>query len=161
MEEYPILKKTIRVSVASIGIVGLGVLLLKYTTPTDEELISRLSPDLKAKYYASLQDRKGSSQAILNQVEVNARSTDPAWIVRSGKKVQEQANIEHGRHNSQTNIDRTNQTQVQAMHQEIENMKRLEAEAKIREELKSKIAEEQNVNQAAAQQSKGWFSWGK
>ncbi|AMD22801.1 HHR032Cp [Eremothecium sinecaudum] len=60
-------------------IIGSGVLLFKYTTPTDEELIERLSPELRQQYEREKNLRQAEQQTLMKIVQETAKSNDPIW----------------------------------------------------------------------------------
>lgn len=64
---------------ASVGIMGTGLLLYNFTTPTDEELISRLSPELKQEYYKNRELRRQEQAALMEIVKKTSKSDDPIW----------------------------------------------------------------------------------
>ncbi|CDK24954.1 unnamed protein product [Kuraishia capsulata CBS 1993] len=61
------------------GIVGSGVLLYKFTTPTEEQLIARLSPELRAEYENNRQFRQQEQQELMKIVQETAASSEPIW----------------------------------------------------------------------------------
>ncbi|KAI9220631.1 CBP4-domain-containing protein [Blastocladiella britannica] len=65
------------------GLIGLGVLLLKYTVPTEESLRKDLSPELQRKALDFESDaRRAETARILAIIKQNAESDRPVWDVR-------------------------------------------------------------------------------
>lgn len=61
------------------GIIGTGVLLFKFTTPTDEQLIARLSPELKLDYLKNRELRRKEQEELIKLVKKTSASNDPIW----------------------------------------------------------------------------------
>ncbi|KAK8440931.1 assembly factor cbp4 [Candidozyma auris] len=68
-----------RVYVTGACIIGTGVLLFKYTVPTDEELISRFSPEIRADYERNKKLRQQEQQELMKIVKETYKSNDPIW----------------------------------------------------------------------------------
>ncbi|KNE62555.1 hypothetical protein AMAG_18881 [Allomyces macrogynus ATCC 38327] len=82
--------KLVKSLVWSTGIIGLGVLLMKYTVPTESQLRDSMSPELKRA--AQNAERDGSANAdanarILEIIKENAKSDRPVWDVRGFEKL--------------------------------------------------------------------------
>ncbi|GEQ69332.1 hypothetical protein JCM33374_g3003 [Metschnikowia sp. JCM 33374] len=77
------LQKWVRMLTAGGSIVGTGVLLFKYTVPTDEELIARFSPEIRAEYERSKALRQKEQQELMKIAQETAKSNDPIW--KTGK----------------------------------------------------------------------------
>lgn len=73
---YPMLKHT---AIWGGGIIGLGVVLFKYTTPTDEELLARMSPELRAKVESQRELRQQEQKKLMEIVKRTASSDEPIW----------------------------------------------------------------------------------
>ncbi|CAN6622210.1 assembly factor Cbp4p [Trichomonascus vanleenenianus] len=63
------------------SVVGFGYLLMKYTTPTDEELINALSPELRKKYEEEKEIRREQNRLLRERIEQQAKSSDPLWKI--------------------------------------------------------------------------------
>lgn len=81
--EKPLWYRWARVYVTGFSIVATGVLLFKYTVPTDEELIARFSPDIRADYERNKALRQKEQQELMSVVQETMRSNDPIW--KAGK----------------------------------------------------------------------------
>lgn len=66
-------------SVYGGAVIGLGVVLFKYTTPTDEELVAKLSPELRADYEQNRELRQREQQELMKIVRKTSASNDPIW----------------------------------------------------------------------------------
>lgn len=65
------------------GIIATGVILFKYTTPTDEELIARFSPEIRADYEKNKALRQQEQKELMELVKKTTASNDPIW--KTGK----------------------------------------------------------------------------
>lgn len=79
----PMWYKWARVWVTGASIVGTGVFLFKYTVPTDEELIAKFSPEIRADYERNKSLRQKEQQELMKIVQETAKSNDPIW--KTGK----------------------------------------------------------------------------
>lgn len=66
-----------------VSIVGTGVLLFKYTVPSDEELIARFSPEIRAEYERGKSLRQKEQEELMKIAQETAKSNDPIW--KTGK----------------------------------------------------------------------------
>lgn len=71
--------KWVRVWGWGSGIVGTGVLLYKFTVPTDEELIARFSPEVRANYERNKALRQKEQEELMKIARETAKSNDPIW----------------------------------------------------------------------------------
>ncbi|KAK9471499.1 uncharacterized protein V1510DRAFT_404183 [Dipodascopsis tothii] len=69
----------LRTTAYGAGIVGFGVWCWIYTTPSDEELLNSLSPEIRAKYDESLKTKSERQRAFANLIKANVESGLPAW----------------------------------------------------------------------------------
>lgn len=60
-------------------IIGTGVLLYIYTTPTDEELIASFSPEIRADYEKNRELRQQEQMEVMKIAQKTAKSNDPIW----------------------------------------------------------------------------------
>lgn len=65
------------------AVTGLGVLLYVYNTPTDEELIAKFSPEVRANYERNKAIRQREQQELMAIVQQTSASNDPIW--KTGK----------------------------------------------------------------------------
>ncbi|WLF76925.1 assembly factor cbp4 [Lodderomyces elongisporus] len=79
MAEKPLWYRWARVYFAGGCLVGLGVVLYKTIRPTDEELISRFSPEIRAEYERNKELRQKEQQRLMEIVKKTSASTDPIW----------------------------------------------------------------------------------
>lgn len=61
------------------GIIGTGYLLFKYTVPTPEELLARMSPELRSKVEAERGLRELEQQKLMEIVKQTSASNEPIW----------------------------------------------------------------------------------
>ncbi|ODV87905.1 hypothetical protein CANARDRAFT_26089 [[Candida] arabinofermentans NRRL YB-2248] len=64
----------------SVALIGGGILLYKYATPTPEELISKMSPEVRADYEKNLEFRKEEHRVLMEIVKKTSSSNDPIWM---------------------------------------------------------------------------------
>jgi surfactin synthase thioesterase subunit len=60
-------------------IIGTGVLLYIYTTPTDEELIASFSPEIRADYEKNRELRQREQMEVMKIAQKTSKSNDPIW----------------------------------------------------------------------------------
>ncbi|KAF8001778.1 CBP4 protein [Metschnikowia aff. pulcherrima] len=77
------LQKWARMLGTGVSIVGTGVLLFKYTVPSDEELIARFSPEIRAEYERGKSLRQKEQEELMKIAQETAKSNDPIW--KTGK----------------------------------------------------------------------------
>lgn len=77
--EKPLWYRWARVWVTGGAIIGTGLLLFKYTVPTDEQLIARFSPEIRADYERNKALRQREQQELMKIVQETAKSDDPIW----------------------------------------------------------------------------------
>ena len=75
MSTRPLWYRWARVGFYGGAIIATGVVLFKYTTPTDEQLIASFSPEVRAEYEKSRELRQKEQQAL----------NDPIWKTGSIK----------------------------------------------------------------------------
>ncbi|KAK6460537.1 hypothetical protein DFJ63DRAFT_289921 [Scheffersomyces coipomensis] len=79
MSTKPLWYRWARVYFAGTCIIGSGVLLYKYTTPTDEELIAAFSPEIRAEYEQNKAARKREAEELFKIMKQTSSSNDPIW----------------------------------------------------------------------------------
>ncbi|SCU96639.1 LANO_0E13982g1_1 [Lachancea nothofagi CBS 11611] len=77
--ERPLWLRWLRVYAFGGAIIATGAVLFKYTTPTDEELIKALSPELRLQFERERQLRQAEQQELMKIVRETAKSDDPIW----------------------------------------------------------------------------------
>ncbi|KAJ1734577.1 assembly factor cbp4 [Coemansia biformis] len=63
------------------GIVGVGVVLRYTIVPDEEQLLARLSPELRAEHERHKAQRRANHDAVMAQMLESARSDRPIWDV--------------------------------------------------------------------------------
>lgn len=61
------------------GIIGLGVLLFNFTVPTEEELLARMSPEIRAQVEQNRELRQQEQQMVMEIAKKTAASDKPIW----------------------------------------------------------------------------------
>lgn len=79
MAEKPLWYRWARVGFVGASIITTGVLLFKYTTPSDEELIARFSPEVRRDYERNRELRQREQQELMKNAQLTAASNDPIW----------------------------------------------------------------------------------
>lgn len=74
------LAKILKASIGGGSIIGFGYLLMKYTTPSDDELIAKLSPELRAKYEEQKEAKREQNRLIYERIQREGYSDKPAWM---------------------------------------------------------------------------------
>ncbi|KAG7693165.1 hypothetical protein KL930_004750 [Ogataea haglerorum] len=126
------------------GIIGSGVLLYIFTTPTEEQLIAKLSPELRADYERNKELRRKEQEMLMEIVKQTAASNDPVW--KTGPIA--------------SPWDRDFTPSRESLLVKRERFEKEQAEKKQREELERLKAEARLV-QADESKSSGWKFWKK
>ncbi|ODV80973.1 assembly factor CBP4 [Suhomyces tanzawaensis NRRL Y-17324] len=79
MSTKPLWYRWARVYFTGSCIVGTGVVLYKYTTPTDEELIAAFSPEIRAEYERNRELRQKEQAELMRIAKITSQSNDPIW----------------------------------------------------------------------------------
>jgi cell division protein FtsB len=61
------------------GIIGLGVVLFKFTVPTEEELLAKMSPEMRAQVERNRELRQEEQRMLMAIVQKTAKSDEPVW----------------------------------------------------------------------------------
>ncbi|KAI3406836.1 CBP4 [Candida oxycetoniae] len=77
--QKPLWYRWARVYFAGGCIVGVGVLLYKTIIPTDEQLISQFSPEIRAHYEQNKELRELEQEKLIEIVKKTSASNDPIW----------------------------------------------------------------------------------
>ena len=85
MSTRPLWSRWARVGFYGGAIIATGVVLFKYTTPTDEQLIASFSPEVRAEYEKSRELRQKEQQALMEIVKKTSALNDPIWKTGSIK----------------------------------------------------------------------------
>jgi len=70
----------------SVGIIAVGYGLMKLTTPTEDQLYKKLSPELQKKYKIAKDNRLEKDVETEKMIKENALSDRPVWDVYPRKK---------------------------------------------------------------------------
>ncbi|RKP30816.1 CBP4-domain-containing protein [Metschnikowia bicuspidata] len=79
MSTKPLWYRWARVPVVGGAITGTGVFLYCTIIPTDEELVSRFSPEIRAHYERNKELRQKEQEELMRIVQQTAKSNDPIW----------------------------------------------------------------------------------
>ncbi|QPG74793.1 hypothetical protein FOA43_002127 [Brettanomyces nanus] len=61
------------------GIIGLGVVLFKFTTPSPEQMLAQMSPELRADVEKNRELRMKEQEELIKVVKRTSASNDPIW----------------------------------------------------------------------------------
>ncbi|BAO39500.1 Assembly factor CBP4 [Kluyveromyces marxianus] len=134
-----------KVFAAGGSIVLAGVLLFKYTTPTDEQLIQALSPELRLQYERERNLRQAEQQELMKIVQQTMKSNDPIW--KSGS-VENPWEKDNGSRATKDQFQRMKADQVQK--EELE---------RIRQELGKIRTESLNETDKIVSKKSWWSLW--
>ncbi|KAK9235069.1 hypothetical protein V1525DRAFT_411085 [Lipomyces kononenkoae] len=109
---------------AGTGIVGLGFYLYKNTVPTEEEVVSKFSPEVRQKYYQEkkFQDASEHDNKLYELIQSNAQSSRPAWMI---SETNEPACVIRERDRANWSAKALNKAQMAAQNRMIEERDRL------------------------------------
>ena len=131
-----------RIWAAGGVVVGAGLLLYKYTTPTDEELLNKFSPELRRDYERQRELRREEQRQLINIVKETSKSNDPIWM--AGPLV---APWEGSMTNEQMFNDIKKKEATRRQQEELERVEReLEELRRASEERTQEIVEERMKN---------------
>lgn len=77
--DKPLWFRWLRVYAVGGAIILSGFILFKYTTPTDEDIINALSPELRLQYERERKLRQAEQQELMKIVQRTTNSNDPIW----------------------------------------------------------------------------------
>lgn len=143
--EKPLWLRWLRVYAVGGAIIGTGLILFKYTTPTDEELVNSLSPELRLQYERERKLRQAEQQELMKIVQETAGSTDPIW--KTGP-IQSPWDRSTDGARTREQFQRVKADQVQK-----EELQR------IRQELEQIRHDSQNKTKEAAENQSWWKRW--
>lgn len=148
MSERPLWMRWARVYFTGFAITGFGVLLYKYTTPSDEQLISRMSPEVRAQYEREKSLRRKEQEELMRIVKKTSASNDPIWMTGPI-----QSPLEHRAFQLKDKERREREAAAEEQQKELAEIKRKIDEAQAQARLENE--------KALAEKNKGWFGWGK
>lgn len=143
--EKPLWLRWLRVYAVGGAIIGTGLILFKYTTPTDEELVNSLSPELRLQYERERKLRQAEQQELMKIVQETAGSADPIW--KTGP-IQSPWDRSTDGARTREQFQRVKADQVQK-----EELQR------IRQELEQIRHDSQNKTKEAAENQSWWKRW--
>lgn len=121
-----------------------GVLLFKYTTPTEEELINSLSPELRAQYEREKGLRRREQEELIKIVKQTSASNDPIWMTGPIKSPWD-------KDNKMVNLKEKYEKELAEKNQSDE-LERVQRELEIAQEKTRRETDEQLKKRT-------WFSW--
>ncbi|KAJ2776023.1 assembly factor cbp4 [Coemansia javaensis] len=71
--------------VAFVGVVGTGVLLRYTIVPDEQQLLARLSPELRADHERRKAQRREHHDAVMAQILESAKADRPIWDVSAAQ----------------------------------------------------------------------------
>lgn len=149
MMERPLFMRWLRVYAVGGAIIGSGVLLYKYSRPTDEELINKFSPEVRREYERNKRLRQEEQRELMKIVQESAESKDPIW--KTGPL--------------ESPFERGNKNSSYPNNTILERAKRQEVERREREEMDSMRQNLQTLQQQKQQgeddRNDGKKSWWK
>ncbi|GME93962.1 unnamed protein product [Ambrosiozyma monospora] len=114
------------------GIILSGVLLYKFTTPTPEQLIARLSPELRADYERNKELREKEQQILMEIVQKTAASNEPAWKTGPIPNPWDRNNVQTS---ESILVKKELFEKEQAKNAQLEKLEKLKKEAELTDEL--------------------------
>ena len=142
--DKPLWYRWARVYAVGFGIVMTGVLLFKYTTPTEEELINSLSPELRAQYEREKGLRRREQEELIKIVKQTSASNDPIWMTGPIKSPWD-------KDNKMVNLKEKYEKELAEKNQSDE-LERVQRELEIAQEKTRRETDEQLKKRT-------WFSW--
>lgn len=77
--QKPLWYRWARIVVYSGSVAASGFILFHFTVPTDEELIARFSPEVRADYERNKEFRRKEQEELMKLVRLTAALNDPIW----------------------------------------------------------------------------------
>lgn len=142
--DKPLWYRWARVYATGFGIVMTGVLLFKYTTPTEQELINSLSPELRAQYEREKGLRRREQEELMKIVKQTAASNDPIWMTGAIKSPWD-------KDNKMVNLKEKYEKELAEKNQ-MDELEKVQMELDIAQAKARKETDEQL-------KKKTWFTW--
>ncbi|SCV99598.1 LAFE_0A06722g1_1 [Lachancea fermentati] len=122
--DKPLWYRWLKVYVMGGAVIGTGVLLFKYTTPTDEELIKSLSPELRLQYERERKLRQAEQQELMKIVQQTAKSDDPIWKTGSIQSPWDRSGAETSKEQFQrVKADQIQKEELQRIREELQQIR--------------------------------------
>ncbi|OWB75542.1 hypothetical protein B5S31_g5455 [[Candida] boidinii] len=148
-------------SLISCGlIIGSGVLLFKYTTPTEEQLIARLSPELRADYEKNKELRRQEQKELMEIVKKTSASNDPIWKTGSLQSPWERTDLQNQKLDESNVLFGKGSSGIESPLVKKDRFERDQAESKQHEMLE-KMKKELESTEMIEKNSKNSKSWWK
>lgn len=141
-------------------IIGSGVLLFKYTTPTEEQLIARLSPELRADYEKNKELRRQEQKELMEIVKKTSASNDPIWKTGAIQSPWERTDLQKQRLDESNVLFGKGSSGVESPLVKKDRFERDQAESKQHEMLE-KMKKELESTEMIEKNSKNSKSWWK
>lgn len=141
MSQKPLWYRWTRIGVIGFSIIATGSLLFKYTVPTDEQLIARFSPEIRADYERNRKLRQMEQQELMQIAQETAASDEPIWKTGSIKSPFEK----EGRNVDPKLVD-------------VQLFNKQRGDDYKKDEISRAAQELQEAEKLAAEKKKGWFS---
>ncbi|KAK5779839.1 hypothetical protein RI543_002375 [Arxiozyma heterogenica] len=138
----------VRVYIVGGSIVGSGLLLYKYSRPTDEELISKFSPEVRREYEANKKLREEEQRELIKIVQESANSKDPIWKTGPLQSPFERGNL--GSYSNNTVLERAKRQQLEKREQEEID--------KVRQNIEA-LKEQQRQEKETKKANKSWWKF--
>lgn len=138
----------VRVYIVGGSIVGSGLLLYKYSRPTDEELISEFSPEVRREYEANKKLREEEQRELIKIVQESANSKDPIWKTGPLQSPFERGNL--GSYSNNAVLERAKRQQLEKREQEEID--------KVRQNIKA-LKEQQRQEKETKEANKLWWKF--
>lgn len=142
--EKPLWYRWARVYASGAAVVMVGVLLFKYTTPTEEQLINSLSPELRAQYEREKGLRRREQEELIKIVKQTAASNDPIWMTGAIKSPWEKGN-------KMENLKEKYEKEL-AEKSQVEELERVQRELELGQQKAIKETNDQLKKRT-------WFTW--
>ncbi|KAK5961269.1 Cbp4p PWA37_001802 [Arxiozyma heterogenica] len=148
MMERSLFWRWVRVYIVGGSIVGSGLLLYKYSRPTDEELISKFSPEVRREYEANKKLREEEQRELIKIVQESANSKDPIWKTGPLQSPFERGNL--GSYSNNTVLERAKRQQLEKREQEEID--------KVRQNIEA-LKEQQRQEKETKKANKSWWKF--
>lgn len=123
------------------GIIGTGVVLLKFATPSPEKLLAEMSPEVRADAEKNMALREAEQRELIRIVKQTSSSNEPVWKTGS---IQSPWDPDYKRTTESLLVTKERFEKEQAAKQQKEEIDRMKEQSRLTEELEKT-------------QKKGWF----